>query len=128
MVDLENCEIRGAGAKTKVRKKTAIVFPDFIKPVVETLLAIQVENSNTKNDKLLTMNKDNFYEKFYDAVQLAGIDNPKNEKGETNTDFVGCKLLVPWREEPKGDTITLKYLPFKQGNLDATSFDLTYMR
>ena len=91
MVDLENCEIRGAGAKTKVRKKTAIVFPDFIKPVVETLLAIQVENSNTKNDKLLTMNKDNFYEKFYDAVQLAGIDNPKNEKGEHRITPYSCR-------------------------------------
>lgn len=73
MVDLEACEIRGAGAKTKVRKKTAIVFPTFLKPVVEELLNIHVENSNTKNDKLLTMNKDNFYDEYYKALERAGV-------------------------------------------------------
>ena len=73
MVDLDACEIRGAGAKTKVRKKTAIVFPTFLKPVVEDLLAITVENSNTKNDKLLTMNKDNFYAEYYNALERAGV-------------------------------------------------------
>lgn len=76
MVDMEHCEIRGAGAKTKVRKQTAIVFPVFIKPLVEDLLSIRVENSNTKNDKLLTMNKDNFYKEFYEAIERAGINNP----------------------------------------------------
>jgi integrase len=82
MVDLENCEIRGAGAKTKVRKKSAIIFPEFLKPVVSSLLDIRITNSNTKNDKLLTMNKDNFYEYFYAAVEKAGIDNPRNDDGE----------------------------------------------
>ncbi len=53
---------------------------------------------------------------------------PKKEKGETNTDFVDCKLSVPWKEGTKKDTISLKYLPFEQGNLDADSFDLKYMR
>ena len=91
MVDLEHCEIRGAGAKTKVRKKTAIVFPEFMKPVVEKLLSIQVENSNTKNDKLLTMNKDNFYDKFYEAVEKAGIDNPKDKRGEHRITPYSCR-------------------------------------
>ncbi|MBR0390837.1 MAG: tyrosine-type recombinase/integrase [Oscillospiraceae bacterium] len=91
MVDLENCEIRGAGAKTKVRKKSAIVFPDFLKPVVESLLNIRSTNSNAKNDKLLTMNKDNFYEYFYAAIEKAGIDNPKNEDGEHRITPYSCR-------------------------------------
>ena len=73
MVDLEACEIRGAGAKTKIRKKSAIVFPSFLRPVVEDLLSIHVQNSNTKNDKLLTMNKDNFYDEYYKALERAGV-------------------------------------------------------
>lgn len=76
MVDMERCEIRGAGAKTKERKKSAIVFPVFLKPLVEELLSIEVYNSNSKGDKLLTMNKDKFYDLFYEAVEQAGIDNP----------------------------------------------------
>ncbi len=91
MVDLENCEIRGAGAKTKVRKKSAIVFPDFLKPVVESLLNIRSTNSTAKNDKLLTMNKDNFYEYFYAAIEKAGIDNPKNEDGEHRITPYSCR-------------------------------------
>lgn len=62
-----------------------------MKPVVEKLLSIQVENSNTKNDKLLTMNKDNFYEKFYEAVEKAGIDNPKDKRGEHRITPYSCR-------------------------------------
>lgn len=76
MVDLEHCEIHDAGAKTAVRKQSAIVFPVFLKPLVEQLLSLRVENNNTKNDKLLTMNKDNFYKAFYESIERAGIDNP----------------------------------------------------
>lgn len=76
MIDLEHCEIHGAGAKTKVRKQTAIVFPVFLKPLMEELLSIRVENPKSKNNKLLSMNKDNFYREFYDAIERAGIDNP----------------------------------------------------
>ena len=91
MVDLEHCEIRGAGSKTKVRKKSAIVFPDFMKPVVESLMDIRIKNSNTKNDKLLTMNKDNFYDCFYEAIERAGIDNPKVENGEHRITPYSCR-------------------------------------
>ena len=91
MVDLEHCEIRGAGAKTKVRKKSAIVFPDFLIPVVESLLNIRSTNSNAKNDKLLTMNKDNFYDCFYESVEKAGIDNPKDKDGEHRITPYSCR-------------------------------------
>lgn len=67
MIDLDACEIRGAGAKTKVRKKSAIVFPEFLRPVVEELLAY------SSGEKLLTMNKDNFYGKYYAALERCGV-------------------------------------------------------
>ena len=91
MVDLEKCEIRGAGAKTKVRRQAAIVFPEILKPVVEKLLSIESRNGNAKNEKLLTMNRDNFYDKFYEVVEQAGIDNPKNDKGEHRITPYSCR-------------------------------------
>lgn len=68
MVDLETNEIFGCGAKTKSRKKSAIVFPDFLRPVVESLL-----NLYPKSDKLIAINKDNFYVEYYDCLNRAGV-------------------------------------------------------
>ena len=67
MIDLDACEIRGAGAKTKSRKKSAIVFPDFLRPVVEDL----IKDSNS--DKLLPINKDNFYKRYYEALERCNV-------------------------------------------------------
>jgi integrase len=72
MVDLDSLEIRGAGLKTKTRQKSAIAFPEFIAPVLSELIA----QSGSK-EKLLSMNKDNFYAAFYDSIKAAGIDNPE---------------------------------------------------
>jgi len=66
MVDLEKAEIFGCGAKTKSRKKSAIVFPEILRPVVESLL-------KTKGEKLLSINKDNFYIEFYDCLERAKV-------------------------------------------------------
>lgn len=66
MVDLDKCEIFGAGAKTKSRKKSAIVFPEILRPVVEGLL-------NSDGPKLLHMNKDNFYKQYYLCLERAGV-------------------------------------------------------
>ena len=66
MVDLDKCEIFGCGAKTKSRKKSAIVFPEILRPVVESLL-------KSKGEKLLTINKDNFYIEFYDCLERAKV-------------------------------------------------------
>lgn len=66
MVDLDKCEIFGCGAKTKSRKKSAIVFPEFLRPVVEGLL-------NSKGEKILHMNKDNFYKEYYECLERAGV-------------------------------------------------------
>jgi len=67
MVNLDNCEIYGVGSKTKVRKKSSIAFPVFIKPVIESML---------DKPKLVCMNKDNFYTEFYKAIDRTGIYNP----------------------------------------------------
>lgn len=67
MVDLTACEIRGCGAKTKARKKSSIVFPDFLRPVVEDLL------DYSTGDKLLTMNRDNFYAAYYESLERCGV-------------------------------------------------------
>lgn len=77
MIDLDACEIRNSGLKTKTRKRAAIAFPQFIRPVVENLLRIVSTNSNAKNEKLVCMDTDNFYKAFYEAVERAGINNPK---------------------------------------------------
>ena len=66
MIDLEKCEIFGCGAKTKSRKKSAIVFPEILRPVVESLL-------NSKGDKLIRINKDNFYTEYYACLDRAKV-------------------------------------------------------
>ena len=91
MVDLEHCEIRGAGAKTKTRQKSAIAFPVFIRPVLEDLLSIECTNSRSNNDKLLSMNKWTFYDEFRRMLELAGINNPKDEKGRYRLSPYSCR-------------------------------------
>lgn len=66
MVNTEKCEIFGCGAKTKSRKKSVIVYPEILRPVVESLL-------KAKGDKLLSINKDNFYIEFYDCLERNGV-------------------------------------------------------
>jgi len=70
MIDMEHCEIHGAGAKTDTRKKAAIAFPQFLVPVIEDLL------SKTDNVKFVAMDAKTFYKRFYESVEAAGIDNP----------------------------------------------------
>lgn len=66
MIDLSGQRIVGAGIKTKERKRTDIVIGDFMIPVVGALM----EYSN--GDKLLTMNKDNFYTAYYASLERCG--------------------------------------------------------
>ena len=66
MVDLDKCEIFGCGAKTKSRKKSAIVFPEILRPVVESLL-------KSKGEKLISINKDRFYEEYYECLDRAKV-------------------------------------------------------
>lgn len=66
-VDTEKQEIVGCGAKTKTRKKSAIVYPDLLAPVVASILA-------TDGDKLIHINKDFFYEEYYACLERAGVE------------------------------------------------------
>ena len=66
-VDTEKQEIFGCGAKTKTRKKSAIVYPDLLRPVVDALMS-------RDGDKLIHMNKDNFYTEFYACLERAGVE------------------------------------------------------
>lgn len=67
MIDLDSLEIRDAGIKTKVRKKSVIVFPPFLRPVIESLM-----DYAPKSVKLYPTNKDAFYERYYASLEQAG--------------------------------------------------------
>lgn len=66
-VDTEKQEIVGCGAKTKTRKKSAIVYPDILRPVVGVIMA-------GDGDKLIHINKDTFYTEFYACLDRAGVE------------------------------------------------------
>lgn len=72
-VDWMGKQIRGAGIKTKKRKETPIALADCIIPVLADLC------EHTPGDKLICINKDNFYEKYYETLERAG-----------------CKRLTPY--------------------------------
>ena len=70
MVDLDKNEIFGCGAKTKSRKKSAIVYPEILRPVVESILSLY-----PKSPKLIAINKDNFYTEYYACLDRAGVEH-----------------------------------------------------
>lgn len=65
-IDWDGKQIAGAGRKTKVRKDTPIVLADTIIPVLSDLC------DHTDGDKLITINKDNFYTRFYETLERVG--------------------------------------------------------
>lgn len=65
-IDWERRTICGAGKKTEIRKKTPIVLADAIIPVLADLC------EHTPGDKLIKINKDNFYKRYYETVERAG--------------------------------------------------------
>lgn len=65
-IDWEAKQIVGAGKKTEERKQTPIVLADFIIPVLADLC------ERTPGDKLIKINKDNFYDKYYETLERAG--------------------------------------------------------
>ena len=69
MIDLENCQILGVGIKTKLRKRSAVVFPSFIKPILEHLI------SRTGGKRIL--DGIDYYEKmsklYYEVLEQANV-------------------------------------------------------
>lgn len=96
MIDLDKCEIFGCGHKTAQRKKEyAIVFPDFLRPVVEQLMQQVPPKGRADLGKLLPMNKDNFYKTYYATLESAGVRKlpPYSCRHTYGTEAV--KLAVP---------------------------------
>ena len=65
-IDWEGKQIRGAGKKTRERKETPIVLADVILPVLDDLC------KHTSGEKLICINKDNFYARYYETLERAG--------------------------------------------------------
>lgn len=69
MIQWSAREIIGAGRKTKKRKETPIVLPEFILPV----LAALTEHASTKTGRLVAMSEDNFRLRYKEALDMAGV-------------------------------------------------------
>ncbi|WP_306574543.1 tyrosine-type recombinase/integrase [Anaerotruncus massiliensis (ex Togo et al. 2019)] len=67
MIDWEKRTILGCGLKTKKRKETPLVIADIILPVLHDLC------EHSASEKLLTMNKDNFYSQFHETMRRCGF-------------------------------------------------------
>lgn len=66
-VNLDANTITGQGIKTDERKAKPIILPDEIIPVLADLM------EHTPGDKLIKINKDNFYKVYYETLERAGI-------------------------------------------------------
>lgn len=67
MIDFERCEIYGIGKKTAVRKQSALVFAECVRPVLQELC------DNAKTDKLICRQKDAWYVDYHAATKRIGI-------------------------------------------------------
>lgn len=68
-IDWNRQEMNGCGKKTKKRKATPIVIADYMIPVLHNLCNF------SKSEKLLCMNKDNFYKRFHETLNRIGIED-----------------------------------------------------
>lgn len=64
MVNFENHTILGCGKKTRKRKQTPLVIFDTIEPVFRQMC------ETVPGEKLLRMNRDNFYAEFHATLAL----------------------------------------------------------
>lgn len=67
MIDWDNQQIVGGGKKTSVRKKKPIVIADYVVPVLASLCEY------SRGEKLVTMNKDNFYKAYHETTARLGV-------------------------------------------------------
>jgi integrase len=68
MINWETHEITGVGMKTKVRKKSAVYFPDALEPVLRDLAAASTSDAGY----ILPRNETAFYDRYYAALAAAG--------------------------------------------------------
>lgn len=89
MIDFENHVIIGAGLKTKKRKTVPLVMSDVIEPVVAHLI------EQTSCEKLIRINKDNFYKIYYETLARCG-----------------CRKLTPYScRHTTATALTLQKIP-----------------
>ena len=67
-VNFDTQEITGCGKKTKKRKETPIILPDYVIPVVKRIFEL------SSGAKLIHINEDNFYKEYYACLERAGCD------------------------------------------------------
>lgn len=65
-IDWKGKQIIGAGKKTAKRRETPIVLADMILPVLADLC------EHTSGDKLIRINKDRFYDTYYEVLERTG--------------------------------------------------------
>lgn len=88
-IDWEGKQIIGAGKKTAKRRESPIVLADFIIPVLADLC------EHTEGDKLIRINKDNFYGTYYETLERAG-----------------CRRLTPYScRHTAATTLALESIP-----------------
>jgi integrase len=69
MIHTDTHEIVGCGLKTKKRKATPLVYPDWLEPLVQDILA----NVSSKQGRIVGMNVDNFYTEYHAALARAKV-------------------------------------------------------
>jgi integrase len=67
MIDFDRCEIYGCGKKTKLRKTSTIVFAESVKPVLQSLCALE------DKERLYPHNEKTFYSEYGKAIARLGI-------------------------------------------------------
>lgn len=67
MIDLDKCEIRGIGKKTKIRRENSLIFADSVRPVVEELM------EQSPSDRLVCRQRDAWYQDYHEATKKIGI-------------------------------------------------------
>lgn len=88
-IDWESKQIVGAGKKTAKRRETPIVLADFILPILADLC------EHTPGDKLIRINKDRFYDTYYEVLERAG-----------------CRRLTPYScRHTAATTLALENIP-----------------
>lgn len=66
-VNLQEKRIDGAGIKTGVRKATPIALADEIIPVIQDIF------DHAPGEKIIRINKDRFYDVYYETLERAGV-------------------------------------------------------
>lgn len=93
MIDYDRLEIYGCGKKTKKRKDTPIVFPEFIEPVLKELS----EKSTSKTGKIFGGDEGTFYSAYHATTSAIGVRdlNPYSCRHTTATEAVKKGVELP---------------------------------